>query len=81
MFRLLLMLLLLSATPLVAQDSETDEQSSTESTTKTTAEETPDEIDDDILDDRDIYLKEEEDDFIPSDEVTFEQSVPFPTDI
>jgi hypothetical protein len=75
------MLLLLFATPLVAQDSETDEQSSTESTTTTTDEDSADEIDDDILDDRDIYLKEAEDDFVPSDEVTFEQSVPFPTDI
>ena len=85
MFRLLIMLMLLSATPIVAQDSEIGDSSSTEpSAEKTDAESADDSaevIDADEVGESDTYSEADEGDFIPSDEVTYEQSVPFPTDI
>ena len=81
MFRLLLMLMLLSAAPIVAQDSETGERNSTESSTETTDTDSADEINVDEIGESDTYSQADEGDFIPSDEVTYEQSVPFPTDI
>lgn len=81
MFRLLLLLMLLSAAPIVAQDSETGERSSTESSTETTDTDSADEINVDEIGESDTYSQADEGDFIPSDEVTYEQSVPFPTDI
>ncbi len=81
MVRLLLLLVLLFAAPIVAQDSETDERSQTEPSTETTDAESVDAIDADEVGESDTYFEEDQDDFIPSDEVTYEQSVPFPTDI
>lgn len=81
MFRLLLLLMLLSAAPIVAQDSETGERSSTESSTETTDTDSADEINVDEIGESDTYSEADEGDFIPSDEVTYEQSVPYPTDI
>ena len=81
MFRLLLMLMLLSAAPIGAQDSETAEGSKTDPSTETTEADSADEIDVDEVGESDTYYEEDMDDFIPSDEVTYEQSVPFPTDI
>ena len=86
MFRLLIMLMLLSAAPIVAQDSETGESSPTEPSAETTDPNSADELDVDENDVDEIgesgtYSEADEGDFIPSDEVTYEQSVPFPTDI
>lgn len=86
MFRLLLMLMLLSAAPIVAQDSETGERSSTESSTETTDTDSADEINVDEINvdeigESDTYSQADDGDFIPSDVVTYEQSVPYPTDI
>ena len=81
MLRLVLMLMLLIAAPIGAQDSESEEPSPTESSTATTEADSADEIDDELIDDSNAYPQEDEDDFVPSDEVTYEQSVPFPTDI
>ncbi len=85
MVRLLLMLVLLFAAPIVAQDSETGERSQTEPSTETTDAESVDDSaevsDADEVGESDTYFEEDQDDFIPSDEVTYEQSVPFPTDI
>ena len=81
MFRLLLMLMLLSAAPIVAQDSESGERSSTEASTETTDTDSADEINVDEIGESDTYSQADEGDFIPSDEVTYEQSVPYPTDI
>jgi len=81
MFRLLLLLMLLSAAPIMAQDSETGERSSTESSTETTDTDSADEINVDEIGESDTYSEADEGDFIPSDEVTYEQSVPYPTDI
>ena len=38
-------------------------------------------VEDELLDDPELYSREGEDDFIPTDEVRFEQSIPYPTDI
>ena len=82
MFRLLLMLVLLFAAPIVAQDSETGERSQTEPSTDVEAADDSAEVTDaDEVGESDTYFEEDQDDFIPSDEVTYEQSVPFPTDI
>lgn len=81
MLRLVLMLMLLIAAPIVAQDSETSERSPTESSKETTDTDSADEINVDEIGESDTYSEADEDDFIPSDDVTYEQSVPFPTDI
>ena len=81
MLRLVFMLMLLIAAPIGAQDSESEDPNPTESSTATTEEDSADEIDDELIDDSNAYPQEDEDDFVPSDEVTYEQSVPFPTDI
>ena len=81
MLRLVLMLMLLIAAPIGEQDSESEEPTPTESSTEATEADSSDEIDDELIDDSNAYPQEDEGDFIPSDEVTYEQSVPFPTDI
>ena len=81
MYRLLLMLVLLFAAPIEAQDSETGEPSQTEPSTETTDAESVGDTDENEVGESDTYFEEDQDDFIPSDEVTYEQSVPFPTDI
>ena len=82
MHRLLLVVLL--AFPVWAQepedaDMEAGEESSSESTESVTesAEDDPD----DDLDLDELYPEEDDDGFIPSEEVKFGQSIPFPTDI
>jgi len=82
MHRLLLLLLL--AFPVWAQVTEeappeATEDSAAESadTVEESADEAPD--GDDVLDE--LYSDEDEDAFIPSEDVKFGQSIPFPTDI
>lgn len=82
-----LLLLLLLAFPVWAQvadeaQSEATEDSATEST-DTVAESTEEasDSDDDLDDLDDLYSDEDEDAFIPSEDVKFGQSIPFPTDI
>ncbi len=60
-----------------AQDPAAD----TEAETSETSEASDDEEDDSDLDDQGYAGEEEEDDFIPSQEVTADQSIPFPVDI
>ncbi len=81
MYRLLLMLVLLFAAPIGAQEAETGEPSQTEPSTETTDAESVDDTNEYEVGESDTYFEEDQDDFIPSDEVTYEQSVPFPTDI
>lgn len=52
-----------------------------ESAAETTDDIADDELDDFILDTNQDFTEDDEDVFIPSDKVSFEQSVPFPTDI
>ncbi|MGI9249037.1 MAG: hypothetical protein ACR2QI_08470 [Woeseiaceae bacterium] len=82
MHRLLILLLL--ALPVWAQDSEDvgDESTDTSPTeTSDTIEQETDEISDDEEDLDELYAEEDEDAFIPSEDVKFGQSIPFPTDI
>jgi hypothetical protein len=82
MHRLLILLFL--ALPAWAQESEgVDPDSTDASSTETTdtVEQTTDEVVDDEEDSDELYAEEDEDAFIPSEDVKFGQSIPFPTDI
>ena len=72
-------MLLLTAAPVTAQDAEESDTTPTDTT------ETDEAEDDEDLDDLDdlgeLYPVEDEDEFIPSEDVAFGQSIPFPTDI
>lgn len=61
----------------LAQDEEVEDESATESSS-----ESVDESEDDfVLDGSEDHAADDEDVFVPSDEVSYQQSVPFPTDI
>ena len=83
MRRLLLLLIFLFTTSVLAQDAkDADADAATEPAPEQAAEGTPDGDDLDNVDDLDeLYPVEEEDEFIPSENVAFGQSIPFPTDI
>ena len=75
-----LTLLAMLALPVWAQVS--DEPESDEA--KEAAEEAAEDADESVEDDEDLdelYSEEDEDKFIPSEDVAFGQSIPFPTDI
>jgi hypothetical protein len=86
MLRVVLLLSFLSSTAVLAQDAkdadaapESSEQAS-EQVPESAAEKEVDDLDDpDGLDEP--YPVEDEDAFIPSENVAFGQSIPFPTDI
>lgn len=78
MHRLLLLLLL--AFPVWAQETdEAESEAAAESADSAEQENTEDVDSDDVLDE--LYSDEDEDAFIPSEDVKFGQSIPFPTDI
>lgn len=79
MHRILILFLLLGAPLAWAQESEDSDTAAPEATESTddTAAETDDELEG--LDEP--YPLEDEDVFIPSEDVAFGQSIPFPTDI
>ncbi len=82
MHRLLLILLLATATAAWAQDTDQAEPEQAAETPEPAADdETVAAEDDDLLDDIELYPVEDEDEFIPSENVKFGQSIPFPTDI
>lgn len=82
MHRLLLVLLLASATAAWAQDTdEADPEQSAETPEPAANADGDVAEEDDSLDDLDLYPVEDEDEFIPSENVKFGQSIPFPTDI
>ena len=80
---LILLLLLLTAVPVCAQEPDGTDPESTDAKPEETADSTEaaaaDAVDDDEFSDE-LYT-EEEDAFIPSENVKFGQSIPFPTDI
>ena len=80
MLRVVLLLGFLSVTSVLAQDAkDTDDDAAPEST-----EQAPEQTaagDDDLDDLDELYPVEDEDEFIPSENVAFGQSIPFPTDI
>ena len=63
-----------------AEDPAADTEAETSESTEAT-EASDDEEDDSDLDEQGYAGEEEEDDFIPSQEVTADQSIPFPVDI
>ena len=82
MHRLLLLLFL--ALPLWAQETneaepEATEDSAADSAESVDAKEAEASDADDVLDE--LYSEEDDDAFIPSEDVKFGQSIPFPTDI
>ena len=81
MYRLLIVALLLFAPLAWTQDAEENDSAQTAETEDAVGEdEAADEFDD--LDELgDLYPVEDEDVFIPSEDVAFGQSIPFPTDI
>jgi hypothetical protein len=83
MIRILLLYGLLGFSSAWAQDGEPENASDDAPVEVPDLEEDEDEefVEDELLDDPELYSKEGEDDFIPTDEVRFEQSIPFPTDI
>ena len=82
MIRILLLFGLLGFTSAWAQEGETESEPEDAQVEVPELEEDDEEfVEDELLDDPELYSKEGEDDFIPTDEVRFEQSIPFPTDI
>ena len=84
MLRVVLLLIFLSVTSALAQDAkDTDADAApelSEQASEQAAEKKADDLDD--LDGPDeLYPVEDEDAFIPSENVAFGQSIPFPTDI
>lgn len=79
-----LLSLLLMTQPVWAQDSDETGQDSSEASAPATTEavdETAEEAVDDVDDLIDLYPEEDDDVFVPSEDVKFGQSIPFPTDI
>ncbi len=76
----LLMALFLMSVSWSQEAEETDETEADSAVVTTAAEEELDE-DDAELDEQGYALEEEEDDFIPSEEVSADQSLSFPVDI
>lgn len=82
MIRIIVLFSLLGYSYSWAQESETDVEPDDGQVEVPELEEDDEEfVEDELLDDPELYSKEGEDDFIPTDEVRFEQSIPFPTDI
>ncbi len=80
MYRLLIVAFLLCSPLAWAQDADEDEPAQpAEEAADAEADEATDDLDD--LDLGDLYPVEDEDVFIPSEDVAFGQSIPFPTDI
>ena len=80
---LLLLLMCIATTPAWAQEAESDATDDAEAAESdaSTAEEVTDEEIEELLGLGDEEYTELEDDFDPTEEVRFEQSIPFPTDI
>ncbi|MCH7820737.1 MAG: hypothetical protein IIA07_01865 [Proteobacteria bacterium] len=78
MLRLVLLLTSMFAVTAWSQDSETDPDSDT---TETLQEQNEVEEQDDSDLDEESYLDVEEDDFRPSEDISADQSIAFPTDI
>ena len=75
-------LLLMVGTPAAwAQDAAPNDDAQTEEATSAPEEEVTDEEIEELLGLDQDYTEIEEDDFDPTQEVRFEQSIPFPTDI
>ncbi|MGI9234888.1 MAG: hypothetical protein ACR2RD_14745 [Woeseiaceae bacterium] len=77
-----LILLALLTVPVLAQEAdeaETDVAENPEAVEDSATEDTADDLDEEL--DTDELYSEDDDKFIPSEDVAFGQSIPFPTDI
>lgn len=80
MNRSIFFLLLLLALPVSAQDEASEDEPVTDPASET-AEDEIDEVLDDILGGNQDHTEEDEDIFVPTEEISYQQSIPFPTDI
>lgn len=81
MHRLLVLpLLAILATPVWAQETSEPETEGVDSA-ETVDDAAEDAVEDEIDADDELYSEDDDDKFIPSEDVAFGQSVPFPTDI
>ena len=84
MLRVVLLLIFLSATSVLAQDAKDADADAAPEQSEQAPEQAPEKTaagDDDLDDLGESYPVEDEDVFIPSENVAFGQSIPFPTDI
>ena len=83
MKRFLPVIFLMAAATLWAQDAGEPTAEDAADTTEESQEAATDDVDglDDLDDLDELYPVEDEDEFIPSEDVAFGQSIPFPTDI
>ena len=82
--QLMLLFAILAAGPVAAQDAEPETGAETGAEEQAAADEAADEVTDEEIEELlglDEDYTELEDDFDPTEEVRFEQSIPFPSDI
>lgn len=81
MIRPTILLALFLTVAVLAQDEAVDDESTVETAEDAADEGTEADDDFDVLGRSEDHTEDDEDVFIPSDEVSYQQSVPFPTDI
>ena len=81
MYRLILLVLLATATAIWAQEPKSDDELVTEPEVEALEGLSEEELDDLDLDSQEDHTEEDEDVFKPTDVVSYQQSVPFPVDI
>ena len=88
MIRSIMILLLFLTATVLAQDEVSEEgaasevsESENQSADDGSDEALDDELEDDILSGNQDHTEDDEDIFVPTEEISFQQSIPFPTDI
>ncbi len=81
MYRLILLVVFVTATTVWAQDPAPADKSATESEAETVEGLSEEEFEDLEIDSQEDHTEEDEDVFKPTDVVSFTQPVPFPVDI
>lgn len=85
MIRSIFILLLFLTAAVLAQDGPSEDEAapetSSESVDEGQDEGLDDELEDDILSGNQDHTEDDEDIFVPTEEISFQQSIPFPTDI
>lgn len=80
MIRSIMILLLFLTATVLAQDEVSEDDAATE-TSESERDSGDDEFEDDILSGNQDHTEDDEDIFVPTEEISFQQSIPFPTDI
>lgn len=81
MYRLILLVIFVTATAVWAQDAPPEDQSATEPETEAVEGLSEGELEDLDIDSQEDHTEEDEDVFKPTDVVSYQQSVAFPVDI